>query len=122
MNIILSIRPRYVKEIFEGRKQFEFRKKLCTEEIEKIYIYETAPVSAVVGEVEMKEKLTMPKDELWKVVEKSSGISREEFDNYFDGYAYASAYALGRATVFEKSKSLAEFGVGAAPQSFVYVG
>ena len=46
--IVMAIKPKYAKAIYEGRKKWEFRKKpprLWT----PIYIYESAPVSKITG-------------------------------------------------------------------------
>lgn len=46
--IVMAIKPKYAKAIYEGRKRWEFRKKpprLWT----PIYIYESAPVSKITG-------------------------------------------------------------------------
>ncbi len=43
MNVLLSIKPKYVEKIKNGNKKFEFRKSLFIEKnqtkIEKIFIY-----------------------------------------------------------------------------------
>lgn len=45
---VLSIKPKYAKMIYDGRKTWEFR-KVAPPIGEPIYIYESAPVSAVTG-------------------------------------------------------------------------
>lgn len=46
--IVMAIKPKYAKAIYEGRKRWEFRKKPpCL--WEPIYIYESAPVSKITG-------------------------------------------------------------------------
>ena len=56
-SILLSIKPEYVEKILKGEKRYEFRRKLCQKEVDKIYIYETSPVKKVVGEAVDIEKL-----------------------------------------------------------------
>ena len=38
-SILLSIKPEYVEKILSGEKRYEFRRKLCKDEIDKIYVY-----------------------------------------------------------------------------------
>lgn len=45
---IMSIKPKYAKAIYEGKKNWEFR-KVPPPIGERIYIYESEPVSAVTG-------------------------------------------------------------------------
>jgi predicted transcriptional regulator len=51
MNVLLSIKPKYVEEILNGNKKYEFRKSIfkCKEKLEMIYIYSSSPVKKVVG-------------------------------------------------------------------------
>ena len=48
--IVMSLKPKYAKAIYEGRKNWEFR-KTPPPSYKGIYIYETAPVSKVTGVV-----------------------------------------------------------------------
>ena len=50
MNIILSIKPKWAELIYSGKKTIEWRKSFPTREnIECVYLYETAPVKRVTG-------------------------------------------------------------------------
>ena len=48
--IVMSIKPKYAKAIYEGRKHWEFR-KAPPPLMKEIFIYESAPVSAITGTV-----------------------------------------------------------------------
>ena len=78
-NIILPIKPEYADKILSGQKKYEYRKNICTDNIEKIYVYATSPVKAIIGELEVVEKMIMNKDNLWEFSEKHSGITKELF-------------------------------------------
>ena len=43
------------------------------------------------------------------------------FDRYYDGRSTAVAYVLGEVKKFSNPKVLSDYGVKAAPQSYVYV-
>lgn len=43
------------------------------------------------------------------------------YDDYFKNREVAYAYKLGKIKVYKEPKSLIDFGVRYAPQSFVYV-
>lgn len=54
MNIILSIKPKWAELIYSGKKTIEWRKnlpkrKIIGEPIEKVLLYETAPVKMITG-------------------------------------------------------------------------
>ena len=76
--ILLSIKPEYVKSIFEGKKKFEYRKIITKNKPTKIIIYSTYPVSAIVGEADVEEILIDSPDNLWKKTKKKIR-SRQKF-------------------------------------------
>jgi len=120
--ILLAIKPEYVAQIFNGAKRFEFRTRIPTKPVSKIFIYCTYPVMAVVGEVEVKSIISLDPETLWKTTHAYAGISKEGFLKYFSGHKIAYAYELGRVIVYKKNKPLSENGVKSTPQSFVYIG
>lgn len=119
-NIILSIRPIFAEKILSGEKKYEYRKRLCAKKVSKIYIYETAPVKKITGEVEVIKKLKMKKEKLWKQTQKSSGISKEFYGKYFEKQEYACAYELGESKKYSDPVTLESIGVNYIPQSFAY--
>lgn len=50
--IIISIHPEYAEKILTGEKTYELRTRLPQDKPERMIIYATAPVSAVVGTAE----------------------------------------------------------------------
>lgn len=120
--ILLSINPKYVEGILAGTKRFEYRKRKCSRpDVDKIIIYATAPVKAVVGEVEIRDILITSPEELWNTTSKYSGVSKDFFDAYYRGRDIAVAYKLGEVKKYNQPKSLKEYGITFAPQSFIYL-
>ena len=49
MKILLSIKPEFVKEIFSGKKKFEYRKSIFTnKKVTSVIVYSTMPVGQIV--------------------------------------------------------------------------
>lgn len=119
--ILLSINPEHVENILEGTKKYEYRKKSCKKDIDRIIIYSTHPVKKVVGEVEVLEVIEMEKNKLWNLTKKYSGINKKFYDEYYDGKETAVAYKLGQIVEYKKPKKLNDIGVKVAPQSFMYI-
>lgn len=119
--ILLSINPQHVQSIFEGKKEYEFRKIQCKEEVDKIIIYATYPVMKVVAEVDVEEILIDTPKEIWNKTKKKSGISQEFFFKYYAGKTKAIAYKLRNLNIFEEPRTLQDYSISAPPQSFVYV-
>ena len=86
--IVMSIKPKYAKAIYEGRKHWEFRKApppLYT----SIYLYESAPVSAVTGRLLFSESVTGIPDFVYDIVtgnrcfsKNLTGITRSRLRDY----------------------------------------
>ena len=133
--IMLAIKPEYVEEIFDGLKRYEYRKKIPNHPISQIVIYETAPVSKVVGKVDVDEIISQRPDTLYRETERWAGISKDKYDKYFGitdelreeyfrgnpcwGSAYA--YSLNHPVVFSHPVPIEEYGLRGVPQSYVYL-
>lgn len=120
-SILLSIHPEYVENILEGIKKYEYRKRLASDSIKYIYIYSTSPVMKIVAKADVLDILEDSPMDLWERTKENSGISKYKFHQYFEGRDKAYAYKLGDIEIFAEPKRLQDFGVNAAPQSFVYI-
>lgn len=116
----MSINPRHVNNIINGSKRHEYRTRIASKGVNKLLIYETAPIKKVVAEVDVIEVLSLDPNTLWEQTKDYSGISKEFFDKYFKNRSVAYAYKLGKVKVYDEPKSLIEFGLRTAPQSFAY--
>ena len=119
--ILISINPEHVQNIIAGIKKYEYRKIAAKQDISSIIIYETTPIKQIVAEAEIIDVLELPPEELWKQTKNESGISKAFFDRYFANKEVAFAYKLGEIKVYDTPKTLMDYGIKAAPQSFVYV-
>lgn len=121
-NILLPIKPCYVNRILSNEKLYEYRKTLCKKDINKMYIYSTAPVKRIVGEAEVVEKICMEKEELWNRTKAESGITEEFYKEYFANQDLACAYHLSNIKKYKDSIPLENVGIYYPPQSYVYIG
>ncbi|MCD8309260.1 MAG: ASCH domain-containing protein [Clostridia bacterium] len=119
--ILISINPEHVENILNGTKKYEYRKIAAKQDISSIIIYETTPVKMVVAEAEIVDVLMLSPEELWKQTKNESGISKDFFDDYFQDREIAYAYKLGNIKIYDTPKLLSDYGIKAAPQSFVYI-
>ena len=119
--ILLSINPEYADKIINGEKRFEYRKFVPKNDISSIIIYETKPVRKIIAEAEVIGIIMLTPENLWLETKRFSGITKEQFDDYFHERHVAYAYKLGRITVYKKPMELKDFGLKSPPQSFVYI-
>jgi predicted transcriptional regulator len=119
--MLLSINPEHVENILLGKKKFELRKVRCREDVDTIIIYATFPVMKVVAEAEVLDVIEDHPNDVWDIVSEYAGISKGFFDKYYEGKDKAVAYHLGRVKEYSIPKTLSDYGINFAPQSFVYV-
>lgn len=119
--ILISINPEHVQNIISGNKKYEYRKIAAKQDISTIIIYETTPVKRIVAEAEIIDVLMLSPEELWRQTKDASGISKDFYDEYFKGRKIAYAYKLGKVKVYDEPKTLMDYGIKSAPQSFVYI-
>jgi predicted transcriptional regulator len=119
--MLLSINPEHVDNIISGVKRFEFRKVRCRADVDRIVIYATAPRKAVIGQVVIEEVIEDEVLSVWHTTKKAAGITFDFFQSYYKDKKKAVAYRLGAVEVFDQPKTLEDYGVRCAPQSFVYL-
>ncbi|WOC32349.1 MULTISPECIES: hypothetical protein [Caproicibacterium] len=119
--MLLSINPEHVVNILNGSKKYEFRKRKCKQPVRKIVMYETAPTMLVIGEVDILEIIEDSPEKVWSETSSFSGVNKSFFDHYYQGHDIAVAYKLGKIKKFKRPRSLSDYGLHQAPQSFAYV-
>ena len=120
--ILLSIKPEFSKKIFNGEKQFEFRKVIPKNHIEKVFIYESSPSKLIVGWFTIKRILSGPPATIWKICNHASGIDEEYFFAYCRNKELI--YAIEIESVFEFKVPLKPHKLDSsfkAPQNFMFL-
>lgn len=121
--VLLSIKPKYVKEILSGAKQYEFRKQIFKNESAKtVFIYSSSPQKKIVACFHVGKIVEGHPDYLWEQFWDVSGISEQEFFEYFSDRDTGYAIRIEELETFaEPVDPHAMFGRFVAPQSFCYV-
>ena len=122
MDVILSIKPKYVEAILSGEKQYEFRKQIFKNpEVENVFIYASSPIQRIVAVFRPDRILRDDPKNLWTQLCNESGLTKEEFFNYF--LARDQGYAISIKDLFEFDEPLDPRSViegFTAPQNFMY--
>ena len=122
MKILLSINPEYVKKIFSGDKEYEYRRNIFkNKEVQSIIIYCSYPIKKIVGEFFIEKIIKDSPDKLWKLSPTKTGITKEKFDKYFSGKEEGYAIKIGKVVEYSEMKDLNDFNIEKAPQSFQYI-
>ena len=105
--IVMSLKPKYAKAIYEGRKNWEFR-KTPPPLFKEIFIYESAPVSRITGAVVFSEEVRGVDMAVYEIVKTNKcfeknlpGISLSDLVEYTKGLTLVSALRVYRAKRLE---------------------
>lgn len=121
MKVLMSIKPKFVKQIFEGIKLFELRKKIFRREVKTIIIYESSPTKKIVGEFTIDKIISDTPQKIYLDYGESLGISKNEYFKYFKNVDIAYAIKIKKVIKYEKELTLADFNLERAPQSYQYI-
>ena len=122
MNVLLSIKPKYVEKILDGIKMYEFRKVIPKEPVKEVFIYSTCPVKRIIGKFRVGEILEDHPSKLWEQVANFSGLEEDEFFKYFEGKQ--RGYAIKIEDIYTFRQPIDPWKINSdfiAPQSFQYV-
>ncbi len=122
MNVLLSIKPEFALKIFDGSKKYEYRRIIFKRDnIARIIVYASAPISEVIGEFEVEEILHNEPRKLWTKTKDYAGISKEKFFDYFFNTTKAYAIKIKNSKTYDAPLSLDKLGISYPPQSFRYL-
>ena len=84
--LLLSIRPKFAEKVFNGTKKVELRRvKPGISEGDIVVVYVSSPVKQIWGTFEVGRIIEKPLHELWDLVQCEACLSKNEFDEYYDG-------------------------------------
>lgn len=120
-SILLSIHKNYSDKIFSGQKKFEYRRVIPKSRISRIMVYEARGCGKIVGELIIDNIVSGSISEIWESTSYAGGVTYHDFVNYFQGKNKVFAYSISKVKIYDKPKSLADFGLSKAPQNFVWI-
>ncbi|MDP3967872.1 MAG: ASCH domain-containing protein [Nocardioides sp.] len=92
--LLMSIQPRFANAILEGTKTVELRRKGPRDRPDVVIIYGSGSAKTVLGVAQLKEVHTSTPGDIWKKFGATAGVTRAEFNHYFQGSETASALEL----------------------------
>jgi type I restriction enzyme S subunit len=122
MNVLLSIKPKFVEEIKKGNKKYEFRKTIFKKDVDKVFIYCSSPVQKIIGYFSIADIIEGSPDEIWECCKEDSGIDETDFFIYFKNKDTGYAIEIKELELFDPPKDPKtmnpEF---RPPQSYYYI-
>ena len=123
MNVLLSIKPKYVEAIKNGKKKYEFRKIIFkARNLERIYIYASSPIKKIVGSFSVGDVIEGSPEMLWDQFSRDAGIGEQDFFSYFLDREIGYAIEIKNFHTMEEPVEPSEvFNRFTPPQSFIYI-
>lgn len=124
MNVLLSIKPKYVEEIKKETKRYEFRKSVfkSLEDSDRVFIYSSSPVKKIVGCFKVGKIFEEHPTVLWQELKDFAGIDEEDFFKYFKNKEKGFAVSIEELNIFKKPVDPKEIKEDfRPPQTFSYI-
>ncbi len=65
MKVLMSIKPEFAERIFNGEKEFEFRKRVFKWDVKTVVVYASYPICKLIGEFEVGGILSGDPQFIW---------------------------------------------------------
>lgn len=124
--LLLSIRPRFADMILAGSKTVELRRvRPGVEPGDRVLLYASSPVRELIGSCTVTALDVGQPDDVWSSHGSRTGVTRAEFDSYFEGAARSVAISLKEPRRVRRPRTLSELRERlpgfSPPQSFGYL-
>ena len=119
--VALSVRAEYALAVAAGDKRVEFRRKRMHAPVSHAIFYAAAPAKRLVCLCEAFWLDWTDLEALWARWGDKGGVSREEFDAYYEGCEEGLAIELANPRAFKAGVELSDIGLRQAPQGYRYV-
>jgi predicted transcriptional regulator len=124
--LFISLRPRFAELLLEGSKTVELRRvQPAVARGARALLYAASPVQALVGAAVIQDVHVATRAQIWKLHGARTGITREEYEQYFSEASIAVAITLAEVQRLQTPVTLAELRQGREwfrpPQSFRYL-
>lgn len=124
--LLISIRPRFAELILNGSKTVELRRiRPAVEEGDRVLLYASSPLRELIGSCTVAAVDVGHANDVWTSHGARTGISRAEFDSYYEGAQRSVAISLQDPRRVRRPRTLSELRERlpgfSPPQSFGYL-
>ena len=105
--ILISVRAEYVAKMLRGEKTVELRRRnINVSPGTRVWIYSKSPQAAIKAHAEITAIVTGEPDHLWRKFRSCAGVTRQEFQSYFDAADEGCVLVLSNVVKLRKHISL----------------
>lgn len=123
--LLISLKPNYADLVFQGLKTAELRRRLSEGLVNRdVYVYVSSPVKKLRGGFRVGQVWSGSPEQVWSEVSCIAGVSRQTYDEYYQGSYIAFAIQILDVWEYENPRSLEDlrkqFPGFVVPQSYRY--
>lgn len=123
--LLISLKPNYADLVFRGLKTAELRRRLSEHLVNRdVFVYVSSPVKELRGGFRVGQVWTGTPEDIWATVSRFAGVSRDVFDDYYQGTNIAFAMEIIDVWEYANPRSLEDlreqFPKFVVPQSYRY--
>lgn len=120
---LISVHPKYVRQILDGTKRVEFRRVWSARSITDLVLYSTSPEMKVVAVLEIKEVIEAGITGLWALAkEHGGGLNRDTLRTYFVGKSRGYGLIIEKVHLLDSPTPMSDVLPGVRPpQSYTYL-
>lgn len=125
-SVLLSIKPIYADLILSGQKTIEVRRTIWkNQNIDKVFLYSSAPVQKVVGEftikqIQLKHTILMNNNS-FNILSEYAKINIDKLNDYLETSHLFYLIYINEYIKYPEPKPLSHFGIKNPPQNFCYI-
>ena len=124
--VVLSLKPRFAEAILAGVKTVELRRTVPKIVVPtQALLYAVTPARALLGTCVVTDVVSAELDDLWQEHGPGTGLTYQEFQQYFEGVDAGAALTLAHPQRFGRAIPLQDLRARPRgfrpPQSFAYV-
>jgi len=124
--LVVSIWPKHSAKLLSGEKTAELRRvRPGVGRGDLVVVYATSPCRAIVGVLEVEQVVEGEPGALWSQHGARTGLTRHEYDRYYEGTDVAFAILVSRASPLHPPVSLDEvreyIPAFKPPQGYLYI-
>ena len=103
LNILFSIKPCFVEKILNGEKRYEYRRRGIhnSNQVNFAFIYACRPLQKIVAAFSVNEILIEEPFKIWERTKNFSGLTEQEFNQYFQNKNKAYAFLIDDLKIFD---------------------
>lgn len=123
--MLISLKPDYADLVFQGLKTAELRRRISGDIVNRdVFVYVSSPVKMLRGGFRCGQVWSGSPEQIWSEVSRMAGVSRQVFDNYYQGSDVAFAIQIIDVWEYANPRSLedlrTQFPGFVVPQSYRY--